>query len=165
MMNTPKELQARFPYMFEGDNIGIDIARGWMPGFQTLCEQIDEFLGADKRGLHWRQCKEKFGSARWYWTMEGQSPSLRIDLISDMGVVETVFRSEKSDKPKLSPFEQIGKLISDAEAHTRDACIVCGARGKVDRKDGYVLILCEEHARQRNIGKLPDIWFEKEEDA
>lgn len=64
MMNTPKELQARFPYMFEGDNIGIDIARGWMLGFQKLCEQIDELLGADKRGFHWTQCKEKFGSAR-----------------------------------------------------------------------------------------------------
>lgn len=163
MMNTPKELQARFPYMFEGDNIGIDIARGWMLGFQKLCEQIDELLGPDKRGFHWTQCKEKFGSARWYWKMKGQSSPLRVDLISPAGFVETVLQSGNSGKQEVSLYEQIRELIAEAEAHTQQACIVCGASGKKDIQGRYVLVLCEEHARQRSIGKLPDIWFNQEE--
>ena len=55
-MITPKQLQQRFAYMFEGGNIGISIPKGWMPEFAKLCEQIDELLGDDKDGFHWRQC-------------------------------------------------------------------------------------------------------------
>lgn len=163
MKNQLQQLQEKFPYMFNGDHIGIDVAPGWMPGFQKLCEQIDELLGADKRGFHWRQCKEKFGSARWYWKMEGHRSSLRVDLISDIGVVETVFKSEESGKPERSLYEQIVELIEEAEAQTRDACIVCGERGKEDEKEGYVLVLCEEHAHQRSIGNLPSIWLDEDE--
>lgn len=163
MKNQLQQLQEKFPYMFNVDHIGIDVAPGWMPGFQKLCEKIDERLGADKRGFHWRQCKEKFGSARWYWKMDGHRSSLRVDLISDIGVVETVFKSVETGKPERSLYEQIVELIEKTEAQTRDACIVCGERGKGDEKDGYVLILCEEHARQRSIGNLPSIWFDEDE--
>ncbi len=164
MINTPKQLKARFSYMFEGPNIGIDIARGWMPGFQKLCEQIDELLGEDKRGFYWRQCKEKFGSARWYWSMKGggQQP-LRLDIISDAGVVETAFQSPKSNRPEDALYERISELIDEAESKTQRACIVCGEPGKGDQQGGYVLVLCEEHIRQRKNGKLPELWLSEEE--
>ena len=55
-MMTPKQLKARFPYMFAGENIGISIARGWMPGFQILCERLDALLGENKQNFHWIQC-------------------------------------------------------------------------------------------------------------
>ena len=163
-MITPKQLQQRFAYMFEGDNIGISIPKGWMPEFAKLCEQIDELLGADNRGFRWKQCKEKFGSARWYWSMKGggQQP-LRIDIISDSGVVTTALQSPKSTKPEDALYEQISDLIDEAESKTQRACIACGDPGKGDQQGGYVLVLCEDHIRQRKNGKLPELWLSEEE--
>jgi hypothetical protein len=165
-MITPKQLQQRFAYMFAGDNIGISIPTGWMPEFAKLCEQIDELLGDDKHGFHWRQCKEKFGSARWYWTMRGErKQALRIDIISNMQAVSTTLKSSKPTQPVPSLQDQIGELIGKAEAHTQHACIMCGQNGKLDQQEAYVLVLCAEHARQRSCGTLPDFWFEDDEEG
>jgi hypothetical protein len=136
-----------------------------MPEFAKLFEQIDELLGQDKCGFHWTQCKEKFGSARWYWTMKGGSKkALRIDIIAGMQAVSTTLKSSKPIQPEPSLQDQIGELIGKAEAHTQQACIVCGQNGKLDQQEAYVLVLCAEHARQRQLGTLPDFWFEDAED-
>jgi len=165
-VNTPKQLKKRFAYMFEGDNIGISIPKGWMPEFAKLCEQIDGLLGQDKCGFHWRQCKEKFGSARWYWTMKGERKhTLRIDIITSMGVVQSTLKGRKPTQPEPSLQDQIGELIGKAEAKTQQACIVCGEGGKLDQQECYVLVLCAEHARQRQLGTLPDFWFADDEDS
>jgi hypothetical protein len=165
-VNTPKQLKQRFAYMFEGDNIGISIPRGWMPEFAKLCEQIDDLLGQDKCEFHWRQCKEKFGSARWYWAMNGgRKQAIRIDIISNMQAVSTTLKSAKPTQPVPSLQDQIGELIGKAEAKTQHACIVCGQSGKLDQQEAYVLVLCAEHARQRQLGTLPDFWFADDEDS
>ncbi|MFZ4479088.1 MAG: HAD domain-containing protein [Rhodoferax sp.] len=70
-MTTPNQLNRRYPYMFSGENVGISIPRGWTAIFEALCIDIDQTLGTDKRGFHFTQCKERFGSARWYsYTVE-----------------------------------------------------------------------------------------------
>lgn len=61
------DLEERFAYMFASPNLGLDIYRGWLPDFIDACEQIDVVLGGDKRGFHWRQIKEKYGFARYYF--------------------------------------------------------------------------------------------------
>lgn len=157
-MNTLKQLEARFPYQFTGPNIGISIAPGWNPIFQQLCEQIDELLGDDKKGFHWEQCKEKFGSARLYWSMRGNGSGIKVNFISEVGDV-TSLNIPKKEKPGSSVSEQIGALIDAAEGKTRHACIICGEPGKTNNQDGFVLVLCEEHARQRRAGDLPSNWF------
>jgi hypothetical protein len=161
MKNQLKLLQEKFPYIFSGTHIGIDIAHGWMPSFQKLCEQIDRLLGEDKRGFHWRQCKEKFGSARWYWKMKGRPTDIRIDLISGSGVIETIAKDKRSAGSDL--FETISALIQEAEAHSKQAYIYCEEPGTLNKKDGYLLVLCEEHSRQRNAGTLPSIWSDENE--
>jgi len=60
-MKNPEQLISALPYQFAGD-IGIEFYRGWMGIFSRLCFAIDEALGDDKRGFHWTQVKEKFGS-------------------------------------------------------------------------------------------------------
>lgn len=147
-MSTVKE---RFPYMFEGDNIGIDIARGWMPMFAKLCEQIDALLGVDKRDFHWTQLKEKFGSARFHWSMDGARQGA--DLISP----ERLAAAKKSAETLR---EQIALIVGEAQAKTQHMCIVCGQPGKNDSAGGYMLILCDEHIRQRVDNKLPKFWSE-----
>ena len=75
-IKTPRELKARFPYMFRtADPFAFEFPKAWFPAFVKLCEEIDALLGDKKRGFCWLQTKEKFGSARYYWKMTGRSPA------------------------------------------------------------------------------------------
>lgn len=73
---TPAALQARFPYMFplEGEERrrAYIFFRGWMPPLARACEDIDELLGASKRGFYWTRLREKFGSPSFAYWMEGK---------------------------------------------------------------------------------------------
>jgi hypothetical protein len=159
-MNTPEQLFGRFPYMFAKPNIAISIPTGWMPIFQRLCEDVDVLLGANKSGFRFSQCKEKFGSARWYWSMTGIQPAIRIDLISAKGEVTSLRGTGSVLTPPTSLAGQIAALVDAATKLTQHACIVCGAPGTGDLHRGWMLILCEQHAQQRRLGNLPTFWFE-----
>lgn len=158
-MNTIKQLQDRFPYMFEGQNIGISIARGWEGLFVHLCEDIDKLLGPDKQGFHWVQVKEKFGSARFYWTMKNRSPSVRVDIISESGVVASLVTRGDGRKPQ-SLDQEIAALVDKATDMTWEMCIVCGKPGAANDDEPYVLVLCPDHAADRRARKLKptQIW-------
>lgn len=166
-MSTPKQLQIRYPYMFDGRNIGISIPHGWMPIFEQLCEDIDRCLGTDKQGFHFTQGKEKFGSARWYWSMKGRAPGIRIHVISEIGGVTELGRGENSresaPEARHARSARISELVEAATGQTRQACIVCGSAGTGDRHDGWVLMLCPAHALQRRSGRLTGIWFEEDD--
>jgi hypothetical protein len=87
-MTAPKQLKDRFADMFAGQNIGFSFYRGWFALFENLSHDIDALLGQDKRGFHWVQLKEKFGSARFYWAMKGYANKLHLSVISEKGVLE-----------------------------------------------------------------------------
>lgn len=164
IMATQKQVEARYPYMFAGRNIGISIPRGWIGIFATLCSEIDELLGSDKQGFYWRQCKEKFGSARWYWAMKGMTSAVRIDLIAPAGV-SSFTSAAKSRKPEGAALSsQLSELIDAAAHKTTHSCIVCGQQGKNDRGDGWFVVLCPEHTRMRAENRLPLIWFEEDDE-
>lgn len=117
------ELMQRFPYQFEGNNIGIGIARGWNALFTKLCEDVDAITNDDPRGLHygfhWVQVKEKFGTARLHWAISG-------------------------------PRERCIDLVQAAQRQIGEICIICGATpANIDHTGGYLLNLCEYHAKQR----------------
>lgn len=164
-MNQNKPVEKRFPYMFEGKNIGISIARGWKDLFVKLCVDIDRALGPDKLGFHWVQVKEKFGSARFYWEMKGGSPGLKIDLISESGHVTSLVKRGEDKRPQLIS-EQIGALVDAAARKTQSLCIVCGQPGAANTDEPYVLVLCSEHAVDRRAGRLQSsqIWGEETDD-
>jgi hypothetical protein len=155
---TPRQLKARFPYQFAGANIGFAFHRGWMPLFIRLCEDVDALLGENKGGFHWVQLKEKFGSARWYWQMDG-GVNVRIDVIGDEGVASI---SKAGSQEAL--WQRLGELIHQAEAQTQSRCIACGEPGKQNRDEPWVLVLCDEHARQRRRGKLGPCWLAEEDE-
>lgn len=156
---NPKQLRARFPYMFAGKNIGFDLARGWFPAFVKLCEDIDALLGDDEHGFHWVQLKEKFGSARYYWEMAGNTARLHLSLVSEDGVLEV----GPSD-PKGSLAARIQRLVNEATDATRSCCIVCGEPATLDQSQPYVLMLCAHHTMQRQQGELDSPWFSEEEE-
>jgi hypothetical protein len=164
---NPKQLKARYPYMFAGPNAGFEFHRGWFPVFTRLCNDIDALLDKDKQGFHWTQLKEKFGSARFYWAMKGHSPDLHIDFISAKGVASLVRRgaarsSSQSDATLALP-ERIGALVRKAAQDTTNLCIVCGQPGSENHDDSWSLTLCKLHAQQRREGKLEPAWFDDEE--
>jgi hypothetical protein len=162
---TPKQIKARYPYQFFGPHIELSFYKGWMPIFAQLCADIDAELGLNKRSFHWRQLKEKFGSARWYSQMdpllETQEDAEDLTHLSIAEVNERVLRL--ADPNELALRQRIQTLRRDAEAATQTTCIVCGEAGEADRGTGYHLVICPEHARQRRRGNMEQSWFEDEE--
>jgi hypothetical protein len=138
-MNTLKEIKARYPYQFEGPNMGIGVANGWIPLIADLCMDIDLALGENKRGFHWTRIKEKFGSARFHYQPYGT----------------------KLDPTDAELTEKIKALISVAMAKTNHMCIVCGEPGLPDHSDAYTLLLCPKHKRARLAGEKLNIWPEE----
>ena len=166
-MTTQKQVEARYPYMFEGKHIGIAIPRGWIEIFAALCSEIDALLGDNTHGFHWTQCKEKFGSARWYWGMAGVQSVLRVDLIAPDRVASltTSAKSRNSNTaPSATQLERLSALVRAAEQQTTHSCIVCSEAAANDRGNeggsGWYLTLCPEHTAQRAGGQLPPIYFE-----
>lgn len=150
-MNSLEQLQTRYPYMFARGHIGIRVARGWMGVFTQLCQDIDTLLGDDKQGFHWTQVKEKFGTARFYWSLEDAPSPLRLDIQLPQGGVMCF---EKADTQALAEvevdlFERIRALANQAEAATASLCVACGGPGILDVFDGHGLTLCPTHAAER----------------
>jgi len=164
---SPRELKAKYPYQFAGPHIELSFFKGWMPIFAQLCADIDAELGPNKRSFHWRQLKEKFGSARWYSQMDPLlEPQEDAEDLTHLSIEEVNKRVLRLADPDELPLRQrIQTLRRDAEAATQTTCIVCGEAGEADRGSGYYLVVCLEHARQRRRGDMESAWFTDEEDG
>jgi hypothetical protein len=164
---TPKQIKARYPYQFFGPHIELSFYKGWMPIFAQLCADIDAELGLNKRSFHWRQLKEKFGSARWYSQMERLlEPDDDAGDLTHLSIAELNDRYQRlADPDELALRERIQTLRREAESHTQKTCIVCGEAGEVHRGTGYHLVVCPEHARQRRQGDMESAWFTDAEDG
>jgi hypothetical protein len=161
-LNPLPELKKRFAYQFEGDHLDISVAKGWVPLFTKLCEDIDSTLGEDKKGFHYRQVKEKFGTGRFYWQLGKKARPLRIDLIMPTQMVS--FKSNRGSRAGKNAelMHALTTLEMAVEQRTREICIICGAEpAKIDSHGGYMLNLCEQHSEQRRAGKLESPWYQE----
>ena len=132
-----RDLQLTFPYQFSGQSLGVNVARGWQPIFAQLCSDIDSALGPQKRGLYWRQVKEKWGSLR---------ASFRLD--------DGVYEREEAFVRSL--FD----LVATAEKGSKSICASCGEPGRLDTNDRYLITLCQNHRDQLLVGIAVPIWDE-----
>lgn len=150
-----RTLKARFPYQFEGARLGLYLCAGWMGLFEKLCEDVDQLLGADKRGFHWDQVKEKYGSARFYHQLGEMTPDIRLDLHSETGMASMVMPGESRPGASHYPDEVLRlvkglrRLVIEAEKQTQHMCAVCGQPGELDRSQAWVLVVCPEHKALR----------------
>jgi len=133
-------LQSLFPYQFNKPNIGFSFYRGWMPLIAGVCIELDKELGEDRELFHWRQVKEKFGTARLYYSFADQS-LLRVDIHAP-DVVQSI-RQQPVERSALG--KVVDQLIAEAETATRSACMICGDYAETRRYDGYHMTLCDRH--------------------
>jgi hypothetical protein len=152
---TQKALKARYPYMFEGPNLGIAISRGWFPMVEKLCADIDQLLGDDKHGFNWAQIKQKYGSIRLYWEFDPRGKAAK-------GGEPLLSRPKTPNR--LRPLQEaIDKLVQEVETLTETCCMVCGSPGREHSSGGYILVLCPKHAAERESGTMESPWFPPDE--
>lgn len=117
-------LQDCFPYMFTHTRHSTSsICSGWVPLFARACHDIDELLGENKRGFRWISLGERFGAARLRFNFE-------------------------CDRDERYTRELISNIVNRTQSRTRTACMVCGARAKAFRIQGWVGTLCANHANE-----------------
>jgi hypothetical protein len=157
MIKTGAQLEARFPYMFNGENIGFAYFRGWMAVVVRVCTEIDSVLGDQREDFHWTQIKEKFGTLRLYYAFGTQSP-VTMDFHSPAGL-----QSIRVQTGEPSP---LGLVLDDSVVRAQDAtasiCMVCGAPARTQTYEHYRLTVCAAHHpdRVRKIDEYrpDDVW-------
>ena len=142
-------LKERYPYQFGGKHIGLHVPPGWMQIFEGLCADVDAALGDDKYGFHWSQLKEKWGSARFYFELANDKPGLRLDVVSEAGVL-SLCKTARGEAEGVALSSTLQALVSAAEQQTRTACYACGAAGELDPSPGWVVTLCPDHMRTKH---------------
>lgn len=151
MTQTPStidKLKLKFPYQFNGENIGIHVSEGWIKIFTELCININDILGKDRMGFHWGQVKEKWGTARFYPDWENSHGILRLDIMRPTGL-QSIALNPIDDVPftpdQNAKREAVMTLIHEAEQATKTLCQNCGNTGKLCNISGLVQTLCPEH--------------------
>uniref|UniRef100_UPI001C4373DB hypothetical protein n=1 Tax=Variovorax sp. dw_308 TaxID=2721546 RepID=UPI001C4373DB len=121
-MNRMEELRTRFGYMFEGPHIGLIFYAGWLPDFARTCEKIAAVLEEDKRGFHFVQVKEKFGGARYYYSLGGKKRKILDEILDVPGASQWKTATQKGDRIA----EEIDRLINAAQRQSGVTCMICG---------------------------------------
>lgn len=142
-----RDLKARFPYQFQGKHMEHNVPKGWLAVFETLCADIDQVLGDDKLGFYWIQCKEKYGTARFYFNFADGTSSMRLDMVGANGRVSLKPKPQELDVD-TDLFVKCEVLVDAAEAKTEELCYVCGAPGTLCEKTEWLLTLCPDHAQE-----------------
>lgn len=137
-----------YPYMFPGQGVELCMSAGWYAPFAQLCEDIDAALGEDKHGFHWAQLKEKFGQPRWYWGLEDDA-GMQGDLFLDLQVGDPKQRMSFRKEVPGELRARIRALVDAATDACCQRCEECGSPALGYVIGGWVMLLCETHASQR----------------
>lgn len=135
-----KVIKDKYPLLFEKHsrngrklNPDISIDFGWFPLFDNLCREIYDFFGVwndrSVHGFRWVQVKEKFGGARFYYS---------VNKLTDSG------------------FEGIENIIRKYESEACLTCEKCGERGELRPGLGWLKTLCDKHY-QESLQRVKDM--------
>ena len=116
-----KQMEQRFPKMFNGKYGGFACGEGWWPILEKLCSNIQNHIDWKNKQseivpqVTVAQIKEKFGGLRFYY--------------------------DGGD-------DHINGMVRMAEAWADASCEECGAPGK-RRDSGWIKTLCDTHEAER----------------
>ena len=122
-----REIEGRFPYMFEGPNIELIFYRGWLPIFKQLCVAVDAVLDENKRAFRWIQINEKLGVAKFYFHIDRPAAAS-----SD---VEATDHTDSF----------IYALVLRAERLASRTCMLCGQLAEPVEVEDCIWTLCAGH--------------------
>ena len=139
-IHTGEQLKQRFPYQFSHPHATFEFYRGWMPIVAGLCIELDRLLGEQRALFQWKQMKEKFGSARLYYALAGESV-----LIGDIHLPEGPQTLQIQPDEPSDLFQRVDTLVRAAQEASKHACMVCGSKAETRSYGGYLQTLCGAH--------------------
>lgn len=152
MNKNLQELINAYPRLMggEGPRAPGYVGFGWHPIVMRLMAAIDALLDDElAQGFRVMQIKEKFGGLRFYVDLNGRT-DFTVDLIG-VGRLRIPDQDQEGVSARPAELDRIHELIRAAEREAAITCEVCGAPGEL-RRDGWLLTLCERHARHRESG-------------
>jgi hypothetical protein len=154
------------PVLFAGKTFQIpsELPAGWFTIVDRLCSDLETLLGAASAAWRPIQCKEKWGSLRWYWRLDldddGKPEAFELDLVSppdpaaierlnqgDVRVSQTPAGYRISVLPQGELRRAIYARVRLAEQETERTCQWCGEPGTY-WSNGWVHVACRRHRRE-----------------
>ncbi len=111
-------LSSLYPKLFSSNTLpwGFEVGDGWSDLIVALCARIDSILKEDPNAqLQLRQVKEKFGTLRFYYALDGASDATS---------------------------EAIREAVTLAESASAHICEQCGRPGEPGSRSGWHFTRC-----------------------
>jgi hypothetical protein len=134
-----KKLIERFPVQCGNVRLGISIGGGWLDPMAEACEKIQKLMD-DNPGfiVMFLQIKEKLGGLRAY---------CRTFSIDENNMAQAdELGAPKLDEKHKPLYDEVFKIICEAENKCDVRCEVCGEPGTTHHSTGYIHVACDKHA-------------------
>lgn len=158
------DLIAAHPKLFRGQppRVHSYLLQGWFALVDALCTDVEQLLGDQAAAFQWEQIKEKFGSARLYWSLRDRQQALVADVggaaaagepdegPDEEGYIERVDPTPLGLRISFTPADDLSQRIAarvrQAEQASAAICETCGAKGRLrTTKNGYYFTACPAH--------------------
>jgi len=127
---------------------GLDIGDGWYELIDEMCSKLVAIEKVSGLVVIARQCKEKYGSLRFYNSICFPQPFIGTIFFSKI-IVKT--RGYKAKAKQAAIWTNIAEdVIHCAENRSCYTCEDCGEYGKTRRSTGWHSTLCDKHAKERD---------------
>ena len=124
---------------------GIDTGDGWYPLLREMCAEIAAVYeqAGEPVDLAVDQVKEKFGTLRFYYHLEGQKSAIHaFDNLSGGSSLRICPGSSEVH-------QKVSEIVARYEKKSSQVCEVCGAPGCLRKELRWKLTLCDEHFQGR----------------
>jgi len=106
---------------------GFDIGKGWYYILYELCYKLDYIEKKFATGVIWKQIKEKFGSARFYYNIKySKAKTIKYKVFSAFDKIGISSFKNAEDKLNNIVYELIDSMIDKAESKTDKTCEISG---------------------------------------
>ena len=130
------QLMHEFPRVFNGEQPASSyLSPGWVALVRELLRDIDALIG-DEQDFRILQLKEKFGTLRFYYQVDGRK-TINADLFLPEGTKRIQIPPQDVDER----FVKLRERVAKAEADSAHICERCGAPGVLE-KAGWWKVRC-----------------------
>jgi hypothetical protein len=158
-------LIAAHPTLFRGEEprVTSHLPAGWYGIVDRLCTDLERILDARAPQFSIAQIKEKFGSLRFYWDLDGEPSPLFADVLgslpadialatfpTDSGTEVVIAATAVGTRISIRGTDALSRAVAtrvtDAEMESARTCLTCGQPGRL-WMDGWLHVACDHHKR------------------